>query len=184
MAWQLYAAMAVMQVVGMVSSYQQSKAQAKRLRAAAAWEKYKIDTAKKQEEIKQNLQATMLLSEKRAAIGARGVRGGTGSTLMETQSVFEELDDAKFWLEKGVQTSLMETDFELGSALAQNAWERNTSLIEGVANVGMSAYMGYKSYSSGSSFMTSSPVTGNLRPSYFGTPGMNFGGGNEVMGYK
>ena len=28
------------------------------------------------------------------------------------------------------------------------------------------------------------PITGNLRPSSFGTPGMNFGGGNEVMGYK
>jgi hypothetical protein len=178
--WQLYAAMAVMQVVGMVSSYQQSKAQAKSLRAAAEWDKYKIDLAKKQEVIKQNKQAKMLLSEKMAAIGARGVRGGTGSTLMETQSVFEELDDARFWLEKGVQTELMETDYELGASLAQNAWERNTSLIEGVANIGMSSYMGYKSYSGGSSFMTSSPVTGNLRPSYFGTPGMNFGGASII----
>ena len=29
----------------------------------------------------------------------------------------------------------------------------------------------------------SSAITGNLRPSNFGTPGMNFGGGNQVMGF-
>ena len=34
----------------------------------------------------------------------------------------------------------------------------------------------------GRSAMTTTPVMGNLRPSNFGTPGMNFGGGNLVMG--
>ena len=182
--WQLGAAMMAFQVVGMVSSYMGSVAQAKRLKRAAEWDKYKIDLAKKQEVIKQNKQAKMLLSEKLAAIGARGVVAGTGSTLLETQSVFEELDDARFWLEKGVQTELMETDYELGSALAQNAWERNTSLIEGVANVGMTAYMSYDSFKGSFGGNKIAPITGNLRPSSFGTPGMNFGGGNEVMGYK
>ena len=38
------------------------------------------------------------------------------------------------------------------------------------------------SFGMGRSAMTTSPVMGNLRPSNFGTPGMNFGGGNLVMG--
>ena len=43
--WQLGAAMMAFQVVGMVSSYMGSVAQAKRLKRAAEWDKYKIDLA-------------------------------------------------------------------------------------------------------------------------------------------
>ena len=62
------------------------------MNTAAQWEKYnqKINTSYKT--IQANDRARILLSAKRAAQGARGVKIATGSTLMEQNTVIAPLD--------------------------------------------------------------------------------------------
>jgi len=139
MAWQLAAALIATQVASTAISYMGSQQQSKRLKAAAAWDRYRQKIEKQQLEIKTNRQAAMLMSEKRAAIGARGVSIGTGSTLLETQAVLDELEDSHFWIEKGYELNLMETDVQLASALSEESWNRKSSLIEGAVGVGTTA---------------------------------------------
>ena len=78
-----------------------------------------------------NRKAAKLLSEKRAAIGARGVQF-TGSTLLESNDVITELEDTMFWLEKGVQMDMAMIDVKLAGAVQAEAYKRNTSLLSGM----------------------------------------------------
>ena len=182
MAWQLAAALIATQVASTAVSYMGSKQQSKRLKAAAAWDRYQKDIQRKQEVIKANKQATMLMSEKRAAIGARGVSIGTGSTLLETQAVLDELDDTVFWIEKGYSNTLMAQDAELAGALAQESWNRKTTLLKGATSIATTAYtsdFGGSSSSSGysaSDFQRTSASGIRSVPGGAGRTGPAFGG--------
>ena len=113
-------------------SYMGSLQQSKQLKAAAAWDKYHLDMRKMQDTIMANERARKILSEKRAAMGARGVAMGTGSTLLETEVVVQNLEDSLFWIEKGVEMDMRMIDVKLAGALTKEAWERNTSLLSGM----------------------------------------------------
>ena len=121
-------------------SYMGSLQQSKQLKAAAAWDKYHLDMRKMQDTIMANERARKILSEKRAAMGARGVAMGTGSTLLEQEVVVENLEDSLFWIEKGVEMDMRMLDVKLAGALSKEAWERNTSLLSGMGNT----YTAYK----------------------------------------
>ena len=133
--WQLALAIGASTAVSYMGSLQQSKHMA----AAAAWDKYHLNIRKMQDTIMANEKAAKLLSEKRAAIGARGVTF-TGSTLLESESVVDNLEDTLFWINKGVEMDLRTMDVKLAGALSKEAWERNTSLISGVGQ----SYKAYK----------------------------------------
>tara|TARA_R100000781_G_scaffold101785_1_gene65292 strand:+ start:290 stop:700 length:411 start_codon:yes stop_codon:yes gene_type:complete len=125
--WQLALAIGASTAVSYMGSLQQSK----HMKAAAAWDKYHLNIRKMQDTIMANEKAAKLLSEKRAAIGARGVTF-TGSTLLESESVVDNLEDTLFWINKGVEMDLRTMDVKLAGALSKEAWERNTSLIAGM----------------------------------------------------
>ena len=91
-------------------SYMGSLAHSKQLKASAAWDKYHLDMRKMQDTIMANERARKILSEKRAAMGARGVAMGTGSTLLEQEVVIENLEDSLFWIEKGVEMDMRMLD--------------------------------------------------------------------------
>ena len=112
-------------------SYLGSIQQSKQMKAAAAWDKYHLNIRKTQDTIMANERAAKLLSEKRAAIGARGVQF-TGSTLMEQESVIDNLEDTLFWVNKGVEMDLRTMDIRLAGALAKESWDRKTSLLSGM----------------------------------------------------
>ena len=128
MAWQL----ALMIGASTAVSYMGSLQQTKHLKAAAAWDKYHRDIKFKQDCIVANKKAAKLLSEKRAAIGARGVTF-TGSTLLESESVVDNLEDTLFWINKGVEMDLRTMDVKLAGALNKEAWDRNMSLLDGAS---------------------------------------------------
>ena len=113
-------------------SYMGSLAHAKQLKNAAAWDEYHLNIRKMQDTIMANERAAEILSEKRAAIGARGVQIGTGSTLLEENAVVENLEDVLFWIDKGVEMDLRSMDVKLAGALQKNAWDRNVSLLAGM----------------------------------------------------
>jgi hypothetical protein len=121
-------------------SYMGSLAHSKQLKASAAWDKYHLDMRKMQDTIMANERARKILSEKRAAMGARGVAMGTGSTLLEQEVVIENLEDSLFWIEKGVEMDMRMLDVKLAGALTKEAWERNTSLLSGMGKT----YTAYK----------------------------------------
>ena len=112
-------------------SYMGSIQQSKNMAASAAWDKYHANIKKTQDTIMANTRAAKLLSEKRAAIGARGVQF-TGSTLMEQESVIDNLEDTLFWVNKGVEMDLRTMDVRLAGALAKESWDRKTSLLSGM----------------------------------------------------
>ena len=120
-------------------SYMGSLQQSKQLKAAAAWDKYHLDVRKMQDTIMANERAAKILSEKRAAIGARGVTF-TGSTLLETETVIDNLEDTLFWISKGVEMDTRSIDLRLASSLSKEAWERGSSLISG----GLNTWSAYK----------------------------------------
>ena len=120
-------------------SYMGSLQQSKQLKAAAAWDKYHLDVRKMQDTIMANERAAKILSEKRAAIGARGVTF-TGSTLLETETVIDNLEDTLFWVNKGVEMDLRTIDVKLAGALSKEAWTRKSSLISG----GLKTYSTYE----------------------------------------
>ena len=113
-------------------SYMGSLAHAKQLKNAAAWDEYHLNIRKMQDTIMANERAAEILSEKRAAIGARGVQIGTGSTLLEENAVVENLEDVLFWIDKGVEIDLRSMYVRLAGALQKNAWDRNVSLLAGM----------------------------------------------------
>ena len=120
-------------------SYMGSIQQSKNMAASAAWDKYHANIKKTQDTIMANTRAAKLLSEKRAAIGARGVQF-TGSTLMEQESVIDNLEDTLFWVNKGVEMDLRTMDIRLAGALAKESWDRKTSLLTGMTK----SYSTYK----------------------------------------
>ena len=120
-------------------SYLGSIQQSKQMKAAAAWDQYHLNIRKTQDTIMANERAAKLLSEKRAAIGARGVQF-TGSTLMEQESVIDNLEDTLFWVNKGVEMDIRTMDVKLAGALAKESWDRKTSLLSGMTK----SYSAYK----------------------------------------
>ena len=112
-------------------SYMGSIQQSKNMAASAAWDKYHANIKKTQDTIMANTRAAKLLSEKRAAIGARGVQF-TGSTLMEQESVIDNLEDTLFWVNKGVEMDIRTMDVRLAGALSKESWDRKTSLLSGM----------------------------------------------------
>ena len=122
-----------MMAVSTGMSYLGSIQQSKQMKAAAAWDKYHLNIKKTQDTIMANKRAAKLLSEKRAAIGARGVQF-TGSTLMEQESVIDNLEDTLFWVNKGVEMDIRTMDVRLAGALAKESWDRKTSLLSGMTN--------------------------------------------------
>ena len=104
----------------------------KTMQIGAEWDKYnqKIKTSYKT--IQANDRARILLSAKRAAQGARGVQIATGSTLMEQNAVVANLEDTKFWINKGAEMSVRDIDLKLAGLLQQEAWNATTSLISGL----------------------------------------------------
>lgn len=181
MAWELAAALIATQVASTAVSYMGSQQQSRRLKAAAAFDRYQKEIQRKQEVIKANKQATMLMSEKRAAIGARGVSIGTGSTLLETQAVLDELDDSRFWIEKGYEVNLLSADAELAGALAEESFNRRASLLEGAVGVATTAYTSDFGGSSSSGYSASDfqrTSASNIRsvPGGAGRTGPAFGG--------
>ena len=120
-----------MMVASTAMSYMGSLQQSKQMKAAAAWDKYHLNIKKTQDTIMANKRAAKLLSEKRAAIGARGVQF-TNSTLMEQESVIENLEETLFWVNKGVEMDVRTMDIRLAGALAKESWDRKTSLLTGM----------------------------------------------------
>ena len=118
-------------------SFMGSVRQMNNMRTAAQWDKYheKIDQSYKT--IQANKRARLLLSEKRAAQGARGVVIREGSTLMEMNNVVANLEDTVFWINKGAEMSVRDIDMKLAGNLQAAAWNAGTSLI---TNLG-SAYV-------------------------------------------
>jgi len=115
-------------------SYMGSLRQSQALATSAAWDKYHLDIRKMQDTIMANERAQKILSEKRAAIGARGVEMGTGSTLLEQEAVVENLEDVLFWIDKGAEMDLRTIDIKLAGALQKESWERKTSLLTGLGS--------------------------------------------------
>jgi hypothetical protein len=113
-------------------SYMGSLRQSQALATSAAWDKYHLDIRKMQDTIMANERAQKILSEKRAAIGARGVEMGTGSTLLEQEAVVENLEDVLFWIDKGAEMDLRTIDIKLAGALQKESWESKASLLTGL----------------------------------------------------
>jgi len=113
-------------------SYMGSIRHSKALATSAKWDKYHLDVRKMQDTIMANERARKLLSEKRAAIGARGVQMGTGSTLLEQEAVVENLEDVLFWIDKGAEMDLRTIDIRLAGALQKESFESKTSLLTGL----------------------------------------------------
>ena len=128
--WQAIAAGLV--VGSTYMSYMGSLRQSQALATSAAWDKYHLDIRKMQDTIMANERAQKILSEKRAAIGARGVEMGTGSTLLEQEAVVENLEDVLFWIDKGVEMDLRTINIKLAGTLQKESWERKTSLLTGL----------------------------------------------------
>ena len=102
------------------------------LNTSAQWDQYhkRIDASYKT--IQANDRARILLSAKRAAQGARGTQIATGSTLMEQNAVVANLEEVKFWIDKGAEISMREIDLKLAGLLQETAWKAGTSLITGM----------------------------------------------------
>lgn len=128
-------------ILGTLAQAQQSRRNAQNLRTAALWDKQRKDMQRKQEIVRANNAARKLMSEKRASVGARGAKLATGSTLLDTQNVLDELADAQYWIEKNYTSSLMATDAELAASLHKESYAQTSSVIGGVANLGLQTYM-------------------------------------------
>ena len=74
----------------------------------------------------------MILSEKRAAQAARGIAMGEGSSLLESQTVLDNLEDTLYWTNLGLTMDLADIDFRLAGALSKEAYNRGTNLITGI----------------------------------------------------
>jgi len=113
-------------------SYMGSMRRMQTLDTASQWDKYhkRIDASYKT--IQANDRARILLSAKRAAQGARGVVIAKGSTLMEQNAVVANLEEVKFWIDKGAEISMREIDLKLAGLLQEEAWKSGVSLITGM----------------------------------------------------
>ena len=52
---------------------------------------------------------------------------------MEQCSVVEDLEDALFWANKGLEIDTTLMDVKLAGALNKEAWDRNMSLLDGAS---------------------------------------------------
>ena len=104
------------------------------LKRAAKADARKAAVAAVQQRIQANERAALILSEKRAAQAARGIAIGEGSSLLESQTVLDNLNDTLYWVEKGLTMDLDEIDFRLAGALNKEAYNRGVNLISGIAN--------------------------------------------------
>ena len=102
------------------------------LNTAAQWDKYHDEIGRKYNVIQANDRARILLSAKRAAQGARGVKIATGSTLMEQNAVVANLEDTVFWINKGAEMAVRDIDLKLAGLLQEEAWKAGSSLITGM----------------------------------------------------
>ena len=125
-------------------SFMGSVRQMNNMRTAAQWDKYheKIDQSYKT--IQANKRARLLLSEKRAAQGARGVVIREGSTLMEMNNVVANLEDTVFWINKGAEMSVRDIDMKLAGNLQAAAWNAGTSLITNLGSAYVTSQMKVK----------------------------------------
>lgn len=125
-------------------SFMGSVRQINNMRTAAQWDKYheKIDQSYKT--IQANKRARLLLSEKRAAQGARGVVIREGSTLMEMNNVVANLEDTVFWINKGAEMSVRDIDMKLAGNLQAAAWNAGTSLITNLGSAYVTSQMKVK----------------------------------------
>jgi hypothetical protein len=128
---------AVVQVATSFMGYLGSRKQMQNMTTAAKWDKYHAKIDQSYKTIQANKRARLLLSEKRAAAGARGVVIREGSTLMEMNSVVANLEDTVFWINKGAEMTVRDIDLRLAGKLQATAWNTGTSLI---TNLG-SAYI-------------------------------------------
>ena len=115
-----------------VLSFMGSLKQMKNMQTASEWDKYHERIDKSYKTIEANKRAKLLLSAKRAAQGARGVVIAQGSTLMEQNAVVANLEDTKFWINKGAEMSVRDIDLKLAGLLQQEAWNAGTSLVAGM----------------------------------------------------
>ena len=113
-------------------SFMGSMQRMKTLNTAAQWDKYHDEIGRKYNVIQANDRARILLSAKRAAQGARGVKIATGSTLMEQNAVVANLEDTVFWINKGAEMSVRDIDLKLAGLLQEEAWKAGSSLITGM----------------------------------------------------
>ena len=113
-------------------SFMGSMQRMKTLNTASQWDKYHERIDQSYKTIQANDRARILLSAKRAAQGARGVKIATGSTLMEQNAVVENLNDTIFWINKGAEMSVRDIDLKLAGLLQEEAWKAGSSLITGM----------------------------------------------------
>jgi len=122
-------------------SFMGSLHQAQNLKRARKWQ----ERSAKQQAIQANIlaaqRAQVIMEEKRARIGARGVTAGFGSTLMEEKQVADNLEEVKFWNNKGLTQTLEDIDIQLTGALASEAWNRGASLLDGLGKAGVAYKM-------------------------------------------
>jgi len=115
--------------------------QAQNLKRAAKWDKRRREVQAKQYSILAKQKAAVLFSEKRARIAARGLVGGTGSTLMEQQTVLDQYNDAEFWAAKGLAYDLQQIGMESDMAIRREYFRAGENLLRGIGQT-------YQAYSS------------------------------------
>ena len=54
------------------------------------------------------------------------------SSLLEQNAVVANLEEVKFWIDKGAEISLREIDLKLAGLLQEEAWQASTSLLTGL----------------------------------------------------
>ena len=117
-----------------ILSFMGSMRTMKNMKTGAEWDKYNEKIRTSYKTIQANDRARILLSAKRAAQGARGLVIATGSTLMEQNAVVANLEDTKFWINKGAEMSVRDIDLKLAGLLQQEAWNATTSLLTGLGS--------------------------------------------------
>jgi len=118
-------------------SFMGSLHQARNLKRAAKWRERSTKQKAMQANIIAAQRAAAIMGEKRARGGARGVALGVGSTLMEEKQVVNNLEEVKFWNNKGLTQTLEDIDIQLTGALANEAWNRKLSLLDGLGKAGV-----------------------------------------------
>jgi hypothetical protein len=115
--------------VSLLGSYNQRKM----LKRAAKADRRKAAVAAIQQRIQANERAALILSEKRAAQAARGIAMGEGSSLLEMNTVVDNLEDSLYWIDKGLTYDLNEIDFRLAGALSENAAKMGQTLVSAIS---------------------------------------------------
>ena len=115
--------------ISLLGSYNQRKM----LKRAAKADARKAAVAAVQQRIQANERAALILSAKRAAQAARGIAMGEGSSLLEMNTVVDNLEDSLYWIDKGLTYDLNEIDFRLAGALGEQAAKMGQTLVSAIA---------------------------------------------------